>query len=376
MKRGTELLRRGNEARRETLERLLDLAWQSRLVNPTEGISYALRAVLIADVAFHGEHKQRAAEVRARARGHLGNLLRITGDWNGAEQQLELATAHTHEAGSPAAVTAQIGHFQASLALDRQDFSRSILEAGRASRFYRKAGDFEGIGRCRHHVGVTFWWSGHPERAAAAHERALEDVSEASNVAAILHSLGLALLDSGRLPEAGDAFGLVQGLPHLLGALGPLGEARVRWAYGRLAAAAGSSSAARAYLSSARETFVEQALWLPAALITVDMAAAAMFAGNVLDSRRQCEAAEPFIKQAGYPTEGAALRILREAAAQSAGVRLLTTVSRKAGLEIRPFLRPRHAQPVGVDSATSFRRWRCRKETRQQQGGEEDEKYE
>lgn len=323
------------ESRQETFERLLALAWASRFENPAAGLAYAHRAALIADAATAIAPRQ-ASEFRARAHGHVGNLLRISGNYTEAARKLDIATKHLAAAGWPAPTGATLASFRGSLAFDRQDFDLAIVESSRASKLYLRAGDCENSGRCRHQVGAALRWAGFPLRAASAHERALEVVSEPSSVGAALNGLGLALTDAGRLAEAGNALGALQARPEILEFLGSTGRARALWAWGRLAAAQGSASGARECIGRARDDLAERSLWIPAALASVDLAAAETLGGRALAAYRTCIEADDLIRLAGFDREGLALRIIRETAAeQLSGFSLLAAVSRGAALTFR-----------------------------------------
>lgn len=330
--------RAGAASRAENCERLLLFANAARTSDVHQARAYAHRAVLLADASSLGRSAQDTEDLRARAHGSLGNVLRIAGDLSGATEQLEIAERHAIVGGSSFAATRSlVASFKGSLAHARHDYRGAIHEFASAFRIRKLEGDHVAAAAELRQIGSVLQSGGQAKLAAAVFESALAGATTAFELAVVLQNLASALTDCGDFAGAIDAILSIVSKPALLEALGPLGLIRLSWVKGRLAASTGATTGAREIMHQARSAFVEHGLYRDAALVTVDLAAVEHLAGSPIACRRECLKADRLLFGTGLAKAGFAVFILRQMSErQIVGAAFLAAVSGEAARQIRP----------------------------------------
>jgi tetratricopeptide (TPR) repeat protein len=233
----------------------VDRAWDLRFADAQEMLAWANLAVELAE----------SPPVRSRSHAHLGNALRIAGQFDEARHQLDLAD-QLQDHPDPLLL-----EFRASLFENVGIFGEALTCLRSAGRLRADEGDADGDAKIQAHKGHILTEAGHHLEAAQAFCKALETVRQDPDVTrAAVHGLAHALARSGQpyralavLKEAQPIFD--QGDNILI-------RLRIAWLLGRIAMVCDADDLAVANLEAAHLGFAEQHLLFETCLTALDLA--------------------------------------------------------------------------------------------------------
>jgi tetratricopeptide (TPR) repeat protein len=203
-------------------------------------------------------------QLRAQAHAHLGNALRISGRFEDARREFDLAGQIE---GCPEALLLE---FRASLFENLSDFSNALVCIRSAGRLRAEDNDLDGQAKLQAHKGHVLTEAGHHLEAALAFRQALETVQEDWDVArTAVHGLAHALARSG---QPHRALAVLQEAKPAIDQGNTLYQLRVEWLLGRIAMVCDSDSIAVASLEAAHHGFAEQHLCHETCLTALDLA--------------------------------------------------------------------------------------------------------
>jgi tetratricopeptide (TPR) repeat protein len=232
----------------------IDSAWGLRYSDPKEMLVWARLAVELAE----------SPQVCSRSHAHLGNALRITGQFGAARHHLEIAgRLQDHP-------DALLLEFRASLLEDVGGFADALSCLRTAGRLRAEEGDVEGEAKVLSMKGHVLNEAGHHTEAAKAFRAALEKVQADPDVArAATHGLVHSLAKSG---EPFRALAVLREGQPLLELGDTLFQFRVTWLLGRIAMVCGDDSLAITNLEAAHQGFAEKQLLFETCLTALDLA--------------------------------------------------------------------------------------------------------
>jgi tetratricopeptide (TPR) repeat protein len=220
-------------------------------------------------------------EAGSLSHAHLGNALRIAGNFPEARQHLDLA-GQLDDRPDPLLL-----EFRASLFEHMGDFDQSLGCLRTAGRLRAAEGDVDGKAKILTKKGIVLTEAGHHPEAAQAYLEALNLVQSDPDVGrTAVQGLAHTLARSGQ-PHRALAV-LREGQP-LLDQGDTLFQLRVTWVLGRIAMVCDDDPLALASLEAAHLGFTEKQLTYEACLTALDLAlhharcGRAMIAHQILD---------------------------------------------------------------------------------------------
>ena len=293
----------------------------------------ALRAAEVAE----GDEAWRS-RLAGRARGFMGNALRVKGQLRAAEAEIGRAWKlwEAGAAGDPDRILPEwrLPDLEASLRRDLRDFggalallerAQALAPAGAVGRILLKRasileqdGNVAGSVSALRQAAPLIWRGG---------EGRLRWVLE--------FNLGVNLCHLGRFGEAEERMPELRRLSAALG--NRIDAAKVRWLGGRVAAGLGRREEARAAFEKAREGFAAAEKGLDTALVSLELAVLHLEEGNTAAVRELAAMMAWVFQSEGIERESlAALRLFCEAALQERATveearRILSLVQRAGG---------------------------------------------
>jgi tetratricopeptide (TPR) repeat protein len=260
--------------RRRVVRRLLGRAHALRHRDPARGLAIARVALeAVRALRLPPARRAAAADLRAEVWGQLGNHLRLAEDYPAAEGAFRRARALLARGSGDSRLRGRLLSFEASLRREQRRFAEAAALLAEAADLYDEEGDPHRAGEVRLQAATVQHEAGDPEAALALLCRAGEGLDYASDPQTTMVYLfdALAIL---------EALGQPRSALRLFAAAVPLFERlargvaalRLHYLAGRLAAGAGSLSAAEEALRTALRGFLDHGLSYDAALVALDLA--------------------------------------------------------------------------------------------------------
>lgn len=211
---------------------------------------------------------------KARVWTHLGNTVRVLGDFRQAETAFQTAELHFSRSWLDPLDEALLLELKAALRRGQRRFEEALDLTEGAIAIYREVNETHLEGQALMVKGLTFQYQGDIEAAADCFRTSLSllDALEEPRLAALcqLNLVGC-LQDAG---SSAEAAALIPGTRHTIERVGKRVDLlRLRWTEGKVAASTGQSAEAEAAFREVRETCFEDARVFDAALISLDLAA-------------------------------------------------------------------------------------------------------
>jgi tetratricopeptide (TPR) repeat protein len=249
------LLALNGALQRDTAARIaIDRAWDLRFADSQEMLVWANLAVELAE----------SRQVRSRSHAHLGNALRIAGQFAEAGHQLDLAD-QLQDCPDPLLL-----EFRASLLENVGVFDDALTCLRSAGRLRAEDGDVDGDAKINAQKGHILTEAGQHSEAAQAFRKALEKVERDPNVARVaVQGLSHALARSG---QPFLALVVLQEARPLLDQGDALFQFRVTWLLGRIAMVCGADDLAVTNLEAAHHGFARKQHLFETCLTALDLA--------------------------------------------------------------------------------------------------------
>jgi len=211
---------------------------------------------------------------KARVWTHLGNTVRVLGDFRQAEAAFQTAELHFSRSWLDPLDEALLLELKAALRRGQGRFDEALELLEGAIAIYREVNEPHLEGQAFVVKGLTLQYQGDVEEAADCFRTSLSllDALEEPRLAALCHlNLVGCLQDAGRSAEAAAL------IPETRSRVEQAGKRvdllRLRWTEGKVAASTGQSAEAEAAFREVRETCFEDRRAFDAALISLDLAA-------------------------------------------------------------------------------------------------------
>lgn len=352
-----ELMLRSPAARREAVResrryQLMGLSDALREESRAEGFRDVARAVELAELAAEvadcldtGVYGPRlVGDARALSWAMLGNARRVAGDLFGAERALRSAREYLeHGSGGPTE-EAEVLSLLASLRVDQSRFDLAIRNLETVATTYRSLGMERAEGRALFQLSYAAGIAGEPNRAIDLLYQAVELLDDDEDERLLFwaqHNIVRFLNDAGRSEEAVTALEQIRPLYDRYPDDRSM-HIRRRWMEGQIAAGLGRKDEAVAALREVRTLFIEEERAFDNALITLDLAAVHLEAGEMDEVKRLAEEMYPvFRSQEVHRHAVAALILFKQAAVtEAATVGMIRDVGRYlAQARNNPYLR-------------------------------------
>jgi len=250
--------------------------------------------------------------VQGFAAAHGANILRVTGELQGAEEALEEAKRLWLDGADPDGVLdpGRLLDLEASLRRAQRRFEEALARVDEAVAVGRCSG------RYLINKGFTLEVMGEYERAIESLLEAelLPDVQGDRRLRNILYcNLGFNFCHAGRFAEAADLARQVHDAAVQMG--DEIGVLRATWLDGRIAAGLGRTVEALSLLEQARREFAARKMWYDVALALLEEAALLLDQGRTGEVKTLSRGLAKVFEAKGVHRETlAALRLFREAA--------------------------------------------------------------
>lgn len=241
------------------LELLIQEGTEETFTDPShaeEIFRLALEVSGYLESSFYG--KERIEDIRARALGYTGNLLRVRRLVSAAEEVFKEAFSRLRKGTADSLEKAILLDLKSSLRREQQRHKEALRLSKRAIAIFASAGEYHSIGRALIGSATSLSYSGNDRGALLLVSEALDlidPVREPRLVLCALHNLSDYLINLGRLTEAQRVLRRFRSLNHQqLGGLWL--ESRHLWVAGRLAFRLGRYREAEVLLVKARAGFL------------------------------------------------------------------------------------------------------------------------
>lgn len=254
------------------IEIQMQLAFEARYRNPGEMLERAERAVYVArrfDKSPYGQGH--VSDIQARAWAEYANALRVTEFFEHAEGALHEALAILEDRTGDPILLAYLVEIEAALRKDQRRFQEACTLHDEAYRAYLKLGNRHLAGRALVSKGLTLTLANDLLAATTALRQALsllDPVQDPKLVATAQHDLLFALVEAGKLRDAGQV--LLESNLRKAFADDPQRLLRLRWVDGRIMVKRKKFAEAERIFREVRAGFREQKLEYVAAIAGVD----------------------------------------------------------------------------------------------------------
>jgi tetratricopeptide (TPR) repeat protein len=290
----------------------INRAWGLRFADAQEMLEWADLAVELAE----------SPQLCAQSHAHRGNALRISGRFEDARREFDLASQIE---GCPEVLLLE---FRASLFENLSDFGNALACLRSAGRLRAQDDDPDGQAKLQAHKGHVLTEAGHHLEAALAFRQALETVQEDWDVArTAVHGLAHALARSG---QPHRALAVLKKARPMIEQGSTLYQLRVEWLLGRIAMVCDSDAIAVASLEAAHHGFAEQHLCHETCLTALDLAVHHARSGRPTTAHDILAPVPELLTEIGVDSEAeiaAALRLLLEGEIARAVVHLDRVIS-------------------------------------------------
>jgi tetratricopeptide (TPR) repeat protein len=210
---------------------------------------------------------------QARAWIWLANILRVQGDFQGAEAAFQTAERHLSRGWLDPLDEALLLELKGPLRRGQRRFEEAIELLDGAIAIYQEVNEPHLQGRALGIKGLTLQYMGDLTGAADCFRTSLflaDSLREPRLMLTNQYNLIGCLHDAGQSAEAASLIADARRLTEQVGRRADL--LRLRWTEGKIAAARGRLATAEVALREVREAFLESALVFDAALVSLDLA--------------------------------------------------------------------------------------------------------
>jgi len=256
------------------IEIFLQRSFDARYSNPREMLELAQTAQTVSgrlDGSRYGETL--VFDLRARVWGELGNAYRVNERYQEADTAFVTAHRLLDQGTGDLFLRAHLWDLESSLRRAQRRFGNALGLLDEARKAYRKLGDCHLSARTLMRKGICLMLAEKRHEAAQALRQAYLQIDQAREpelAATASHNLLNALIDAGRIGEAGRLL-LESGLRQFF-ANDPLNLLRIRWVEAKILAGRVRLRDAERVFGEVRAGFREYELHYDAALAGVDLA--------------------------------------------------------------------------------------------------------
>ncbi len=298
-------------------ELLVERSRQAVLEDAREAEHLLRLALDVTDRLQPGEHGPGSVEAaKTRAWAHLGNALRVQGEFRQAETSFQTAESYLSRSWLDPLDEALLLELRAAQRRAQRRFDEALELIEGAIAIYREINETHLQGQALMVKGVALQYKGDLEAAAdcfRASLQLLDDKQEPRLAVMSRFYLVGCLQDAGRSAEAAEL------IPETRRSMEQAGKRydllRLRWTEGKVAAALGRPAEAEAALLEARNGFMTDSLAFDAALISLDLAAVYLRQRRLEETKRLAAEILPAFQAREVHREAAAALIVFQRAA-------------------------------------------------------------
>jgi len=293
----------------QLVQPLLDRSHAARYGDPEAMLHWArvARSIAVRSTPEAAGGTARLADLQARAWGHYGNALRVTGQLPDAEAAMLTAQAYLENGTGDPAIKARLCEQIASLYTFQRRFPSAIATLAEAAEIYRSLGETHAFARTLVQEAIASLYAGEAENGVALLNQAIpliDQEGEPHLLLAACHNLVQCYID---LDQPEWAFSIFSETRDLYKEFSDsLILLRASWQEGMLLRDLGQLRAAETALLRARQGFMERDLMYEVAVVCLDLAALYIKLKNIEDLKETVTATVPIFR---------ALRVDREALA-------------------------------------------------------------
>lgn len=255
-------------------------------------------------------------DLKARAWGAVGEVLRSLSDLRSSEEAFEIAEDFIGEGTGDALEEARLLELKAALRHDQRRLPEAHRLLEEVIAIYRQYRDFHLVGRAFVQKGKVCGAGNDLEAAVRWHRKGivlLDPARERHLELSARHSLMLYLHESGRHQEAWFLMKASRSALREHG--GEILSLRLRWLEGKLLHALGAPDEAEQALAEARAGFIARGIGFSAAAVSLDLAELYADQGRPAEMRRLAEEMLPIFQSRDLHREAiAALLVFQQAA--------------------------------------------------------------
>lgn len=265
--------------------------------------------------ASYGSGASGTAQTRAWI--WLANILRVQGDFQGAEAAFQTAEEHLSRSWLDPLDEALLLELKGALRRGQRRFEEAVELLDAAIAIYREVNDPHLQGRALGIKGLALQYTGDFEGAADCFRTSLflvDGLREPRLVLTGQYNLIRCLHDAGRSAEAASLIVDARRLTEEVGGRSDL--LRLRWTEGQIAAARSRLATAEAILREVREGFAESGLIFDEALVSLDLATIYLRQHRAEETKRLAAEMIPVFRSREVHREALAALIVFQQAAE------------------------------------------------------------
>lgn len=275
---------------------LIDRSHDVRFQNTDDMLSFAHLACIAAEACLPEDAggEMRQADLRTRAWGQYGNVLRVCGRPREAEEAFATAERYRQKGTGDPVLRAWLLERKATLVTFQGRFAEAIALCEEAGRVYQEIGETPSLATTLVHKAIASLYFGEAEKAVRALNQAIpliDDEVDPHLLLAACHNLICCYIDLDRPDQALALYAEVRPLFQEID--DPLILLRATWQEGLLLRDLGHLRAAETALLRARKGFLERKLSREVALVSLDLAAVYVKLGQVEEVKRTVLLAVP-----------------------------------------------------------------------------------
>lgn len=264
------------------MDAFLARSWQFRHDDPQMMVHFAFLAAEVSRQldARKFDSPARVVDFQARAQAELGNAFRVADRLHEAAHALGLARQLFERGTRDEFLEVRLLELEASLVADRREFGRASAILLKVAEFYSRYNDPHLVGRTLVKLGLYATYGGNPEKGVGLLEKSLALVDakrDPSLACTAAHNLILALIESGRFPEAKRRRFIHA---HFLNTPGRISEAKFRLLEARIDTGLGNYSRATSIFREVIAGFEEAGLPILASIERLHLAVALLTQGK------------------------------------------------------------------------------------------------
>lgn len=299
-------------------EYLMDLAQPAVLEEPRRAESLLRLALDVAEQLDPREYGPGAVEgAKTRGWSHLGNALRVLGEWHQAELAFQTAELFFSRSWLDPVDEGRLLAFKANLRRAQRRFDEALELLDAAIAVFREVNEPHFQGRVWMNKGLALQYKGDVQDAIECFRTSLvllDSQREPRLIAMSQLNLVGCLQDSGRISEAATLIPEVRRMAEEVGKRSDL--LRLRWTEGKVAAAMGRPAEAEAAFLEVREELLADALAFDGALVSLDLAALYFKEGRLDETKKLAAEVVPVFRSREVYREALAALIVFQRAAE------------------------------------------------------------
>ncbi|HEV2853265.1 MAG TPA: hypothetical protein VHC97_10720 [Thermoanaerobaculia bacterium] len=241
-----------------------------------------------------------ALDLEGYCRAHIGNAHRILGHLREARQELNAARDLLERGAGRISFLAELYRFQASLEETVRDFAAAEEALNKAEQLHAVLGDTQGIATCCVKRAIVFIYSDRPQDAFLTVVGAIPAIESEELLRFAYETAIRALVDAGDFCFASRVLELSR---DLFAGGGDLFKLKVLWLEGQV-------TGDRRFLKEARKGYSKRAMFLEAALISLEEAVMAVREGELREARALLDIAGPVLATLGIVEDSLAALLL------------------------------------------------------------------